>query len=92
MQQDLQTKITFHIYFCSACMQNLAKILTIALVIAKFKYLTFGVKGGVVKEIYYCPIEIIKGLTDNGQFQYLTKLKGSQEGTYLYTTQFLALR
>ena len=27
-----------------------------------------------------------KGLTDKGQFQYLTGLKGSQEGTYLYTT------
>ena len=23
-----------------------------------------------------CPIEIIKGLTDKGQFQYLTKLMG----------------
>ena len=44
------------------------------------------------KDIYYCPIEIIKGLTDKGQFQYLTKLKGPQEGTYLYATQFLALR
>ena len=31
--------------------------------------------------VYSCPIEIIKGLTDKGQFQYLTKLKGSQEGT-----------
>ena len=44
------------------------------------------------KDIDYCPIEIIKGLTDKGQFQYLTKLKGPQEGTYLYTTQFLSLR
>ena len=40
----------------------------------------------------YCPIEIIKGLTDKGQFQYLTKLKGPQTGNYLYTTQFLSLR
>ena len=39
-----------------------------------------------LKDMYYCPIEIIKGLTDKGQFQFLTKLKGSQEGTYLYTT------
>ena len=44
----------FHIYCCSACMQNFSKkILTIALVIAKLKYLTFdslgGVKGGGVK-------------------------------------------
>ena len=41
--------------------------------------------------IYYCPIEIIKGLTDKGQFQYLTKLMGPQVGNYLYTTQFLSL-
>ena len=34
----------------------------------------------VFKDIYFCPIEIIKGLTDKGQFQYLTKLKGPQEG------------
>ena len=44
------------------------------------------------KDIYPCPIEIIKGLTDNGQFRYLTKLKGPQEGTYLYTKQFISLR
>ena len=25
----------------------------------------------LLKDIYYCPIEIIKGLTDKGQFQYL---------------------
>ena len=41
-----------------------------------------------LKDIAHCPIEIIKGLTDKGQFQYLTKLMGPQEGTYLYTTQF----
>ena len=40
----------------------------------------------------YCPIEIIKGLTDKGQFQYLTKLMGPQEGTYLYATQLYSLR
>ena len=44
-----------------------------------------------LQDIDYCPIEIIKILTDKGQFQYLTKLKGSQEGTYLHTTQFLSL-
>ena len=44
------------------------------------------------KDIYSCPIEIIKGLTDKGQFQYLTGLKGPTEGTYLYITQFLTLR
>ena len=40
----------------------------------------------VLKDIYYCLIENIKGLTDMGQFQYLIKLKGPQEGIYLYTT------
>ena len=33
----------------------------------------------MVKDIYSCPIEIIKGLTDTGQFQYLTKLKGPKK-------------
>ena len=45
-----------------------------------------------IKDIDHCPIEIIKGLTDKGQFQYRTKLMGPQEGTYLYTTQFHSLR
>ena len=31
-----------------------------------------------VKDIYSCPIEVIKGLTDKGQFQYLANLKGPQ--------------
>ena len=44
------------------------------------------------KDKDYCPIEIIKGLTDKGQFQYLTKLMGPQEGTYLYATQYHSLR
>ena len=35
---------------------------------------------------------IISEFTDKGKFQYLTNLKGPQEGTYLYTTQFLSLR
>ena len=43
-----------------------------------------------LKGIDYCPIEIIKGLTDKGQFQYLTKLKGPQVGNYLYTAHFLS--
>ena len=46
----------------------------------------------ILKDKDYCPIEIIKGLTDKGQFQYLTKLMGPQEGTYLYATQFHSLR
>ena len=45
-----------------------------------------------LKDKDYCPIEIIKGLTDKGQSQYLTKLMGPQEGTYLYATQFHSLR
>ena len=47
---------------------------------------------GSFKDKDYCLIEIIKGLTDKGQFQYLTKLMGPQEGTYLYATQFHSLR
>ena len=46
----------------------------------------------VVKGKDYCPIEIIKELTDKGQFHYLTKSKGPQVGNYLYTAQFLPLR
>ena len=46
----------------------------------------------VFKDKDYCPIEIIKGSTDKGQFKYLTKLMGPQEGTYLFTIQFLSLR
>ena len=45
-----------------------------------------------IKGIYKCPIWIIKGLTDKGQFQYLKKLKGPQVGNYLYKTRFLSLR
>ena len=45
-----------------------------------------------LKDKDYCPIEIIKGLTDKGQFQHLIKLMGPQEGTYLYATQFHSLR
>ena len=46
----------------------------------------------LLKDLYSCSIEILKGLTDKGQFRYLTGLKGPQEGTYLYTTKFLTLR
>ena len=34
----------------------------------------------VIKDLYSCQIEIIKGLSDKGQFQYLTGLKGSSRG------------
>ena len=42
--------------------------------------------------IYFVIYGIISEFTDEGQFQYLINLKGPQEGTYLYTTQFLSLR
>ena len=45
-----------------------------------------------LKDIYFVIYGIISDFTDKGQFQYLTILKGPQEGTYLYTTQFLSLR
>ena len=46
----------------------------------------------VFKGIYFVIYGIISEFTDKGQFEYLTNLKGPQEGTYLYTTQFLSLR
>ena len=52
----------------------------------------FASKGYPFEGIHHCPIKIIKGLTDKGHFQYLTKLKGPQVGNYLYTTQFLSLK
>ena len=54
-----------------------------------------GYKGIVrtrLKGIYVVIYGIISEFTDKGQFQYLINLKGPQEGTYLYTTQFLSLR
>ena len=45
-----------------------------------------------IKNKYFVIYGIISEFTDKGQFQYLTNLKGPQEGTYLYTTQFLSLR
>ena len=44
------------------------------------------------KGIYFVIYGIISEFTDKGQFQYHSNLKGPQEGTYLYTTQFLSLR
>ena len=46
----------------------------------------------IFKGIYFVIYGIISEFTDKGQFQYLSNLKGPQEGTYLYTTQFLSLR
>ena len=40
------------------------------------------------KGIYFLIYGIISEFTDKGQFQYLTNLKGPQEGTYLYTHNF----
>ena len=34
----------------------------------------------IVKDLHSCPILIIKGLTDKGQFQYLTGSKGPLRG------------
>ena len=45
-----------------------------------------------IKDIYFVIYGIISDFTDKGQIHYLTNLKGPQEGTYLYTTQFLSLR
>ena len=61
-------------------------ILVPTLEIVKPRFLRYTT--GYLKDKDYCPIEIIKGLTDKGQFQYLTKVMGPQEGTYLYATQF----
>ena len=47
---------------------------------------------GMFKGILFVIYGILSEFTDKGQFQYLTNLKGPQEGTYLYTTQFLSLR
>ena len=52
-------------------------------------------KSHVTAQFYSCPIEIIKRLTDKGQFQYLIGLKGPQERIYLsvcntiYFTNFI---
>ena len=46
----------------------------------------------LLKGIYFVIYGIISEFTDKGQFQYLTNLKGPQEGIYLYTAQFLSLR
>ena len=56
------------------------------------KFKAFSRPLSVFKGIDYCPVELIKGLTDKGQFQILTNLKGPQVGNYLYTTQFRSLR
>ena len=45
-----------------------------------------------LKGIYFVIYGIISEFTAKGQFQYLTNLKGPQEGTYLYAAQFLSLR
>ena len=54
--------------------------------------LTVSKQNHCLKDIYFVIYGIISDFTDKGQFQYLTNLKGPQEGTYLYTTQFLSLR
>ena len=44
-----------------------------------------------LKEVYFCPIEIISCLTDKGQFLCLTGLNGPKEVTFLYEVKFLSL-
>ena len=41
------------------------------------------------KGIYSCPIEVISGITNKAQFQYLNGFKGPKGGDYLYETKFL---
>ena len=41
--------------------------------------------------MYSCLIEIIKGLTDKGQFQYLTKLRGLKRGLTCIQHKFFHL-
>ena len=60
--------------------------------IDKDSHLSYQNTSPLVKDIYFVIYGIISDLTGKGQFQYLTNLKGPQEGTYLYTTQFLSLR
>ena len=52
------------------------------MIISEFRTLrlSFHIMESQFKGIDYCPIEIIKRLTDKGQFQYLTNLKGPQVG------------
>ena len=56
------------------------------------KIAAFTVSEKSIKGIYFVIYGISSEFTDKGQLQYLTNLKGPQEGTYLYTTQFLSLR
>ena len=81
-------------HFCYLCFVfvMLSCLLIAAVCSLSGKGLTSWLLFLIFKDKDYCPIEIIKGLTDKGQFHYLTKLKGPQVGDYLYTAQFLPLR
>ena len=59
---------------------------------SRIVYIVYDDELYMLKGIYFMIYGIISEFTDKGQFQYLTNLKGPQEGTYLYTTQFLSLR
>ena len=72
--------------------EHSAKLSTCIKITSVLKSFVLSIFEWPFKDKDYCPIEIIKGLTDKGQFQYLTKLMGPQEGTYLYATQFHSLR
>ena len=45
-----------------------------------------------LKDVYFCPIEIISGLTDKGQFQYLTGIKGPKRGLTCIKQNIFLLR
>ena len=73
-------------------LRNLGRIQFIAKSSSIYTKICLRHKQKTFKDKDYCPIKIIKGLTDKGQFQYLTISMGPQEGTYLYATQFHSLR
>ena len=75
----------FHIFFVEYRFVALSQVLN--------RYFTIGlISVSYLKDIYFVIYGIISDFTDKRQLQYLTNLKGPQEGTYLYTTLFLSLR
>ena len=60
--------------------------------VCKGKYFAFrSTIPSTFKGIYSCPIEVISGITNKGQFQYLNGFKGPQGGNYLYETKNFSL-
>ena len=63
-------------YIIYLCNNNDQTLFSNAFTLAKSKFI-----GKIFFNlIYYCPIEIIKGLSDKGQFQCVTKFKGPPVG------------